>query len=149
MSRSGIYVADESMRALVEEVVEAFNAHDLDRVADWYAEDPLHYQPNRTEPLRGRDAIREDYREATWIPFPDFRIELERAFGQGEWLCVQAIFIGTHEGPLEGAGGETIPATGRSVRVPLCLVVRMEDGKAVEVYEYNDQLGFVAQLGLA
>lgn len=149
MTRSNIYVADESVRRLVEEVVDAFNAHDLDRVADWYAPDAIHHQPNRAEPLRGRDAIREDYRKATWIPFPDFQIELERAFGYGGWLCVQATFAGTHRAAMEGANGETIPATGRSIRVPLCLVVRIEDGKAVEVYEYNDQLGFLAQLGLA
>lgn len=147
--RSEILVSDERLRGLVEEVVEAFNAHDLGRVAHWYAEDARHYQPNRTEPLRGRDDIREDYRKATWIPFPDFHFELDRAFGQGEWLCVQGVLTGTHEGPLEGPGGETTPATGRSIEVAICLVVRVKSGKAVEVYEYNDQLSLLAQLGLA
>lgn len=149
MVKAEILVADENLRRLVEEVVEAFNRHDLDRVANWYAEDAVHHQPNRAEPLRGRDRIREDYRKSTWIPFPDFHVELERAFGRGDWLCVQGSLTGTHKGPLEGSDGETIPATGRSIRVPICLVVRVEDGKAAEVYEYNDQLGFLAQLGLA
>lgn len=149
MDRSKIIVSDESLGRLVEEVVQAFNQHDLDRVARWYADGALHHQPNRTEPLRGREEIREDYRRGTWIPFPDFQFELQRAFGQDEWLCVQGTLTGTHEAPIERPGDETIPPTGRSIRVPICLVVRVEDGKAVEVYEYNDQLGFLAQLGLA
>lgn len=142
-------VEDESMRRLVDGLLDAFNRHDLDRVVSWYAEGAVHHQPNRAEPLRGRDEIREDYLRSTWIPFPDFQFELERAFGAGEWLCVQGALTGTHEAPIEGPDGEKIPATGRSIRVPICLVVRMERGKAVEVYEYNDQLGFLAQLGLS
>lgn len=149
MDRAKILVTDESLGRMVEEVVGAFNRHDLDYVASWHAEGALHHQPNRPEPLRGREEIREDYRRSTWIPFPDFQFELERAFGQSEWLCVQGTLTGTHEGPLEGPEGETIPATGRAIRVPICLVVRVESGKAVEVYEYNDQLGFLTQLGLA
>lgn len=148
MSRQKILVSDDNLRRLVEEIVDAFNAHDLDRVVNWYAEDALHFQPNRQEPLRGRDEIREDYRNATWVPFPDFHFELERAFGHAGWLCVQGILTGTHEGPIRGPGGEILPATGRSIHVPICFVVRIEDGKAVEVYEYNDQLGFLTQLGL-
>jgi predicted ester cyclase len=129
--------------------VEAFNQHDLDYVASRHAEGALHHQQGRLVPLRGRDEIREDYRRSPWVPFPDFQFELERAFGQGEWLCVQETLTGTYKGPLEGPGGETIPATGRAIRVPICFVVRVDGGKAVEVYEYNDQLGFLAQLGLA
>jgi predicted ester cyclase len=145
MDQAKILLSDESLRRMLEEVVEAFNRHDLDYVANWHAEGAVHHQPGRPEPLRGR----EDYRRSTWIPFPDFRFELERAFGQGDWLCVQGTLTGTHEGPLEGPGGETIPPTGKAIHVPICLVVRLDSGKAVEVYEYNDQLGFLAQLGLA
>jgi len=149
MDREKMLVADENLRRMVEDVVDAFNAHDLDRVADWYADDAVHHQPNRPDPLRGRDEIREDYRTSTWIPFPDFHFELERAFGEGEWVCVQGTLTGTHKGPIGEPDGETIPPTGKSISVPLCLVVRVENGKAAEVYEYNDQLGFLSQLGLA
>lgn len=149
MSKPEILLADERMRNTVDEMVEAFNSHDLDGVASWYAEDAIHHQPNRPVPLRGRDEIREDYRNSTWIPFPDFHVALERAFGAGHWLCVQGTLTGTHQGPLEGADGEKIQPTGRSIQVPICLVVRVEDGKAAEVYEYNDQLGFLEQLGLS
>jgi len=72
MDKSKILISDEDMAHMVKEVLPAFNRHDLDFVVNWHAKDALHHQPNRSEPLRGREAIREDYRLSTWIPFPDF-----------------------------------------------------------------------------
>jgi predicted ester cyclase len=92
--------------------------------------------------------IREDYLVSTWTPFPDFHFDVDRAFGEANWICVEGIFTGTHRGPLGGLNGEVIVPTHKSVRIPLCLVVKLEDGKAVEVHEYNDQLRFLTQLGL-
>lgn len=114
---------------------------------EFYAESALHFQPNRPEPLRGYDAIREDYLKSTFIPFPDVKIEKVRAFGKGNWICIEMIMTGTHTGPL-GEGDEVIPPTNKSIRVPICIVAKVEDGKITESHEYNDQLGFLAQLGL-
>jgi ketosteroid isomerase-like protein len=72
-----------------------------------------------------------------------------RAFGQANWVCIEGNFTGTHTGPLEGSGAEIQPATNKAVRVPICFVAHVENGKLAEVHEYNDQLGFLAQLGLA
>jgi predicted ester cyclase len=149
MDKSKILISNNEMAQMVEEVIAAFNRQDLDYVANWHAEGAIHHQPNRPEPLCGREAIREDYRQSTWIPFPDFKFELDRAFGQDEWFCIQGTLIGTHQASIEGPDGESIPATGKKIHVPICFVVRVKDGKAVEVFEYNDQLGFLHQLGLA
>jgi ketosteroid isomerase-like protein len=144
-----LLISNPDIRQMIEDAIAAFNAHDLDGWMDYYAEDARHFQPNRVEPLRGREEIREDYRKATWVPFPDFHFEISRAFGQENWLCVQGDFTGTNRGPMESPGGEMQPATNRVVRVPICFVVRVENGKLAEVYEYNDQLGFLVQLDLA
>jgi predicted ester cyclase len=149
MSGPHIMVSNENIRHLIDQAIEAFNARDLNGWMNFYAEDALHFQPNRTEPLREQAEIREDYLASTWIPFPDFHFQADRAFGEGSWVCVEGIFTGTHWGNLSGLGGEVIAPTHKSVRIPLCLVVKLEEGKAVEVHEYNDQLRFLAQLGLA
>ena len=148
MDETKILISNEEKARMVEEVLAAFNRHDLDYVANWHAESALHHQPNRPEPLRGREAIREDYLQSTWKPFPDFKFELDRAFGQDEWFCIQGTLTGTHQAPIEGSGGPRIPPTGKRINVPICFVVRVQEGKAVEVWEYNDQLAFLAQLGL-
>lgn len=138
----------ERLRNLLQDAIQAFNAHDLDGWMEFYAEDAIHNQPNLAEPLSGRAEIREDYLKSTWIPFPDFQFELERAFGENSWMCVTGVLTGTHRGPLAGFGEEDVAPTGRSIRVPICLVIQFEGDRAVQVYEYNDQLGLLSQLGL-
>jgi predicted ester cyclase len=81
--------------------------------------------------------------------FPDGQVEVERAFGQGDLGCLQVRFEGTHTGPLAGSGGAEIPPTGRRVEFPYCIVVRFEDGKAVELDEYYDQLDLLTQIGVS
>ncbi len=149
MIQPEILISDESVRRQIMEAIEAFNARDLDRWTSFYAEDALHYQPSRAEPFRGRAAIREDYRTSTWVAFPDFQFELVRAFGEGRWYCIEGTFTGTHQGPLTGPDGSVVAPTHRPVRVPICFVLKLGNGEAVEVHEYNDQLGLLAQLGLA
>jgi ketosteroid isomerase-like protein len=58
------------------------------------------------------------------------------------------VLTGTHTGPLAGFGEEVVAPTNQSIRIPICLVIQFEDGQAVQVYEYNDQLGLLNQLGL-
>ena len=133
---------------LIQDAIQAFNAHDLDGWMEFYIEDAVHIQPNLAEPLSGRAKIREDYLKSTWVPFPDFHFELERAFGENDWMCVTGVLTGTHKGPLTGLGEAAVAPTNRSIRVPICLVIQFEDRQAVRVYEYNDQLGLLSQLGL-
>jgi predicted ester cyclase len=138
---------EENLR-WVDRALEAFNAHDVEGFMDFYAESAVHNQPSRAVPIRGREAIREDYVNSTFRAFPDIRFEKKRSFGQGEWVCIEGIFKGTHKGPLQDDGDEIIPPTNKEVQVPICMVIRMKDARAKEVHEYNDQLGFLRQLGL-
>ncbi len=41
-----------------------------------------------------------------------------------------------------------IPATGKSVRVPLGIMFEVERGKIIETREYWDVLGMLTQLGV-
>src|SRR2546428_11391453 len=81
--------------------------------------------------------------------FPDIRLVTEQQFGAGDWITQLSHMRGTHTGPLEAPGGPTIPATNKSVRIPVALVARLEGGKFAEINLYFDQMGLMAQLGLA
>ena len=138
---------EENLR-LIKDGYEAFNAHDWDRFFEGYAESLVVHAPDLLEPLKGLAAYRE------WIQtfdtaFPDQCFEEVRTFGQGDWVCTEAIFEGTHTGPLPGPGGETIPATNKEVRNPAAFVFKFEGGKITEQRNYVDQLSYLAQLGLA
>ncbi len=81
--------------------------------------------------------------------FPDFKITRERIFGQGEWVCLQYSFTGTHKGPYPSPLGRTIPATGRPLVSSECEVFRVKGGEITEIHAYWDELGYTQQLGVA
>ena len=138
---------EENLQA-VKDGFEAYNAHDWDRFFEGYAESVVTYSPDQPEPLKGLAAWREQMQTFD-TAFPDQRFEDVRTFGQGDWVCSEAIFTGTHTGPLPGPGAETIPATNKQVRNPVVFVFKIEGGKTTEQRFYFDQLTYLAQLGLA
>ncbi|MHA1885197.1 MAG: ester cyclase [Promethearchaeota archaeon] len=133
---------------VVDGFLESFNRHDLDEFIELLAESAVYYQPGIGEPLRGREAIREEFARVLFTSFPDIKLEKVRSFGQDEWVSLEFVLYGTHTGPIPSPAGGEIPATGKSIRVPMCLVARIYDGKITELHDYHDQLGFLAQLGL-
>ncbi|MFQ5986202.1 MAG: ester cyclase [Thermoplasmata archaeon] len=138
---------EENIRA-TEAGFEAFKARDWDRLDELNAESVVNTGPDLPEPVKGRDALLEYWK--TFVnAFPDANIEDLRTFGQGDLVVAEFIGTGTHNGPLPGPGGQTIPATNKAVRLPLCFVFKVEGGKTTELRRYYDLLGLMTQLGLA
>ncbi|UCH05543.1 MAG: ester cyclase [Candidatus Thorarchaeota archaeon] len=126
--------------------LEAFEAHDMDRFVSFMSESVLDYVPGRSEPLRGREAVRED-NIGFLAMYPDVTFEITQIFGNGDMVCAQGIVKGTNTGPLPGPDGKQLPPTNKSFRVPACFVAKIENGKISEIYEYLDRLEFSTQLG--
>lgn len=129
-------------------VGEAFNARNWDSIVKLHAESVIGSSPDRPEPRKGRAAIREEF-VAYATAFPDSRLRIERAFGQGDWVCGEFTFTGTHKGPLPGPGGQMVPATNRPLRLTYAVVFKLEDGEITERHEYFDLYGMMVQLGLS
>lgn len=125
---------------------QAIRDRDWDAYGRIFAKDLIMRAPGFPGVTKGREA-RVQLAQALSKAFPDGVAEVERAFGEGDWACVQARFTGTHTGPLPGPHG-VIPPTNRSVEFGYCMVVRFEDGEAAELDEYYDQLDLLTQLGV-
>ncbi len=136
----------ENLR-VIDSGLAALNAHDWDRFVRLHAESVIDLNSAAPESLKGRAALREYYEQFNRA-FPDFRTQKDRSFGQGDWVCLEATSSGTHGGPLLGPGGRAIPATGRSFRIKVAGVFKLERRQITEVHEYFDLAGFMAQLGL-
>jgi ketosteroid isomerase-like protein len=67
----------------------------------------------------------------------------------GDTAIDEGVFVGTNTGSMTGANGETIPATGRSVRIRECDVATVENGVVTSHRFYFDVQDWVTQLGLA
>ena len=80
--------------------------------------------------------------------FPDAKGDVTNQIAEGEQVLTEAIFRGTHTGPLAGPNGTTIPATNKKVEMRLAFVDSFKDGKIQRERAYYDLAGMMQQLGL-
>lgn len=131
---------------VIKKEIKAFNAKDWDAYLDCFDKDVVTFEPDEDNPILGHKGLKR--RIVTYTnAFPDVRLETERLFAQGDLVCLNSLFIGTHKGDLPGPGGTTIPATGKAVRVHGCSVFRFRGGKITEFIGYYDQVELMSQIG--
>jgi len=137
---------EENLR-VIEKATKALNDRDLDKFESLHLNSVLQRDPQNPDGIKGPKAIR-----ATLEPFlrafPDIRLVTETKFGAGDWVTQLSHIRGTNTGPLEMPGGQTIPATNKSIRLPVAMVAKLEGGKFAEVNLYFDQAAMLTQLGL-
>ena len=130
------------MKEVAERLVESWNLHDPDAVARCYATDAVSRDITVSEPLRGRDAIRNAaamYMRA----FPDIHLDIRRIACEGNVLCEEWRATGTHEGDLMG-----LQPTGRKGTTLGCNVIQVsDDGLIHSETTYWDAAGLYRQLG--
>jgi ketosteroid isomerase-like protein len=119
---------------------------DRDAAKELYASDAVAETPDQGT-VSGPDQI------VAWAgeffdAFPDARYEPAHEHEAGDTAIDEGYFVGTHTGPLAGPDGETIPPTGKSVRVRACDIVTVKDGSVTSHRFYFDQMEFLGQLGL-
>ena len=75
--------------------------------------------------------------------FPDFRLTIENVAVTGDAVWLRMVATGTNTGPYMGHA-----STGRSIRIDVFDVIRVENGLMVEHWGVPDRLGVLSQLGL-
>lgn len=74
--------------------------------------------------------------------FPDLSFEIDDLIAEMDKVVVRGRMIGTNTGSFRGM----IP-TDRPVSMGFITICRIQDGKIVETWGYNDMAGFMRQLG--
>ena len=134
-------------RQVMDRVTEAAFAEDQDALKKLYAPDAVAETPDQGT-VSGADAI------AAWFgqfatAFPDASWESVHNHESGNVAIDEGYVVGTHTGPLPMPGGESIPPTGKSVRVRGCDAATVEQGLVTSHRFYFDQMELLEQLGLA
>lgn len=137
----------EEKKRRIRDGFEALNERNLETFLDGISESVLVTRPAFDEPLEGKGAYREDL-DQLLTAFPDVTVEVNRIFGEGEWLCTTTTMTGTHEGPFEAPDGTEIPPTGREIEVSQAEIFRMPADVVEEIHNYYDRMTMMAQLGL-
>jgi predicted ester cyclase len=79
--------------------------------------------------------------------FPDCQVDPVAISEDGESGVLEAVFKGTHTGPLNAPSG-TIAATGKAVAIPFVVTAKVGDGQFTSFRLYFDQAELMTQLGL-
>ena len=74
--------------------------------------------------------------------FPGFQSTIEDMLAEGEKVVLRFTFRGTHQGEFMG-----IAPTGKQVTMSGIDILRIADGKIVEMWNQEDVLGMMQQLG--
>ena len=135
-------IMSDTTAELVQNLVDAWNAHDPNRVSALYAPDYEEEDIAAADRHRSPIAAR-----ATFIlylrAFPDLRLQVEEIVVEGNSAALSWVLTGTHRGSLMN-----IPATGRSVRVRGVSMMTMADGRIKRTCRVWDMAGMLRTFGL-
>jgi steroid delta-isomerase-like uncharacterized protein len=128
-------VASEFITALSQGDREAFTSF-LDADVEWHS-------AGTGETERSRETVALNlfsYRNT----FPDFNEEMTNLFASDDQVAVESLVTGTYDGAVV----PTVPGSGRHVRLPICYILRVRDGKITHITTYLDYRTLMAQLDL-
>lgn len=126
----------------VRDFLEAWNAHDVERIRAFYAPEYEGVDVSQAEPQRGPEGISRAiarYLQA----FPDLRFVEEEIVVQDNRAALVWTAYGTHGGKLMH-----IPPTGRKIMVRGTSVLTVEDGKITRGLYIWDVAGLLRDIGL-
>ena len=133
------------VRKIAAEFVDAFNAHDEDRIRALSTEDAIIEAPGEIR-LEGQEAV--TAYAMNWLnAFSDARVAVQTEIADGDWVAQRFTFEGTHDGILTSPAGE-IPPTNRRLTGRGVQLLRIEGGAVAETQLYFDQVHVMTQLGL-
>jgi steroid delta-isomerase-like uncharacterized protein len=131
---------------IAEEQFENLNAHDVTRGRHNLAPGYTFEGPGLPGPV-GPDGYAA-YLQGFIDAFPDLHFEVTHTIAQGDFVVINWVATGTHEGPLRTPSGDSVPPTGRKGTTFGSNTIEFENGKVVRGRSYWDMVAFLAQLGL-
>ncbi len=130
----------EENKALVRRFIDAANQNNLAVFDALFAPDFVSRDTVVLVPP-GPEGVRQLF-TAVRAAFPDFHETIEDLVAEDDKVVARWTTRGTHQGEFAG-----IPPTRKPVTWKGMFIVRVVDGKFVEVWQAHDQLGLLQQLG--
>jgi predicted ester cyclase len=135
-------MTSQDLGKIVREMLEAWNAKDLDRCASY-----AHPDAQMTNMPFGATLSYREYIENWARAFPDGKIELKSVVVQGDKAMAEFTGRGTHTGTLKGPTGD-LPATQRRAELQCVESYHFRGGKIAEGRVYFDAFSLFTQLGV-
>ena len=126
-------------KTIIRKGIELWNAHDRDGFLALYDDSVVFLDQPTGQQLTGREDVGKGFYDLWTDAYPDNELKDSVVFGDGELVCFQGRFAGTHTGILRSPAME-IPPTGRPVDGPFVFIAEVRDGKVTRVWNYYDRL---------
>jgi predicted ester cyclase len=133
----------EHNKAVSRRWIEVFNARDDAAEADIRGPAYVAHAPASLEPAPLDSEAWTQFLSGFVEGFPDLRLTVEDAVGEGDLVAQRVHFAGTHTGEFQG-----LPPTLRKVEFSGLEINRFVDGRVAEHWFQLDALGLLQQLGL-
>ena len=130
-------------KAVSRRWIQAFNERDHAAEADALAPDYVAYAPASLEPAPLDSEAWTQFLSGFVEGFPDLRVTVEDAVGEGDLVAQRVHFEGTHTGEFQG-----LPPTQRKVAFSGLELNRFVEGRVAEHWFQLDGLTLLQQLGL-
>jgi steroid delta-isomerase-like uncharacterized protein len=132
----------EKTTLFVTQLLEAWNAHDVERVTAFYAPDYEGEDVGQARLQRGLEGVRQTMARY-WHAFPDLYLTQEATISQRDQVALFWTARGTHRGKIMN-----IPPTGRPIQVRGASLLTLQDGKIRHGLTIWDVAGLLRAIGL-
>ena len=134
-------MANEENKAVVQRFWDEWNKGNLEAMTALISDDGVDHSlpPGFTGNKEGITKVISMYLQA----FPDGKVTVEDLIAEGDKVVCRLSLKGTNTGSLMG-----MPATGKSANMTSIHLFRVKNGKLVERWANQDDLGMMQQLGV-
>ena len=133
---------EEQNKELAKHYIETLNEGNFEAFKELLSPDYAIYSPSGYSEPTSREKLIENYNRARKA-FPEFTWNIEDMIAAKDKVICRIIARGTYKG-----GVPNLPATEKEFKFSLITIMRMENGKIIEEWQEDDQLGFARQLGM-
>jgi steroid delta-isomerase-like uncharacterized protein len=139
-------MSEQENSNVVQASFDAFTAHDLEQLSQWWAADFLAEQTGEPVPFNAEQ--HRVFLQGYLTAIPDAHIEVTLLIAQGNYVVVHWTGTGTQTGPLHTPTGRSIPATGKQVVLKVSETYELKGGKITHLWGFFDRVSLLSQLGV-
>ncbi|MDT8306481.1 MAG: ester cyclase [Anaerolineae bacterium] len=126
-------------KAIVRRFFEAFAVNDQETLRELFSPGHTFHHPsgpvNRERHLQGISSL--------GAAFSNIRVTIHDQIAEGDTVATRLTWRAVHSGNFQG-----VPPTGKEIEVSAISIERISNGKIVERWFNQDELGMLQQLGL-
>jgi steroid delta-isomerase-like uncharacterized protein len=129
----------EDVKAIIRKGIELWNAHDRGGFLALFDEAFTFVDETTGKKLVGREEFGKGFYDLWTEAYPDNKLKESMLLAEGELVCLEARFVGTHTGTLHGPEME-MPPTGKKIETPFVFIAQVREGTVKTARHYYDRL---------